>query len=159
MKKLIWKQRLFSSKVEFFEEDQIVGELKEGFLKKEGEGFLNERKIEFVKASLFKQDTNVIDSLSGEPIGKVIFNGWRNEAEIRIGDRLLTWKYTDFFNTNWQILEDGHSIAEYKSSWLKGEIEVKENEEPLILTGFFVHSNFVKILVVMVVIMIVIFSN
>ncbi|HKK38942.1 MAG TPA: hypothetical protein VJ949_05970 [Cryomorphaceae bacterium] len=156
---LNWKQRLLSSQVEFFRDDQKIGELKEGFFKKEGEGFFNELKIEFTKSDLFSQNTDIIDTDASETIGKVKFNGWRNEAEIRLGERTLQWKYLNFLGTKWQILENDQSIVEYKSSWFSGEIEATSNEEALILAGFFVHSNFVKILVVIAVVMIVVLSN
>ncbi|MBZ0199686.1 MAG: hypothetical protein K8H86_07460, partial [Ignavibacteriaceae bacterium] len=140
--KLTWKRGFFSETYKIFSDNNLIGSFNKSVWKNIAFGELNGKKFEFTTTGIFKQQTDIIDSAAGKSIGKIIYNKWGTKAQVEIiPDSVYNWKYDNLWNTKWSLSDSSSKPINFKCSSSKGEIDIEEMNESLILAGLFI-SNF-----------------
>ena len=159
MKKINWKKGLFSSKYRLFDNNIEVGAFSQSAFSSTSLGKINEVKIRFKIKGHFSSETEITDLNSNQLIGNIIFNTWRNKAEIKIKNKTYLWKYENFWHSKWSISENGQQVINYKSSTTSGNIESLIDHNLLILSGFYVYNYYVMLMIIIAATTIIIVSG
>jgi hypothetical protein len=138
-----WKRGAFSSTYEIFENEKLIGKLKDSSFSKTSEGLINQKGYQFKTRGFTNQETQIIDAENNQVLGTISYNSWKSRAKIRLDDRRLQWKYDNFWQTRWSLFsEDGVQVT-YAGGNSKGTISCNTPDDLLILTGLFV-TNFYR---------------
>lgn len=143
---LSWKKGIFSSTYKLFSGEQEAGYLKERTWSRKAEGVLNETKVSFRKKGVFSNKVEITDPETVETLGQIEMSTWKNKASITLGEKMLKWRFSNNWNTKWELLEDGNPIVKYKSRTFSGEGESQIEDELMMLTGLFIFNHFTQIL-------------
>lgn len=143
---LNWKKGLFASTYQLFVGEQEAGYLKERTWSRKATGMLNDTKVVFQKKGIFSSKAEIKDPETEEVLGQIEMSTWRNKASITLGNRTLNWKFSNNWNTKWELLEDENPIIKYKSRTFSGKAESQVEDELMILTGLFIFNHFTQIM-------------
>ncbi|WP_421948394.1 hypothetical protein [Phaeodactylibacter xiamenensis] len=143
---LNWKKGMFSSTYKLFSGEQEAGYLKERAWSCKADGVLNDTKVAFRKKGIFSSKAEIIDPETEEKLGQIEMSIWKNKASITLGEKMLKWRFSNNWNTKWELLEDGNPIVKYKSRTFSGEAESQIEDELMMLTGLFIFNHFTQIL-------------
>ena len=149
---LIWKKGMFSSTYKLFSGEQEAGYLKERTWSRKADGVLNGTKVTFRKKGVFSSKAEIIDPETEETLGQIEMSTWRNKASITLGEKTLKWRFSNNWNTKWELLENGNPIVKYKSRTFSGEAESQIQNELMLLTGLFIFNHFTQIMLTVVII-------
>jgi len=138
--KINWKKGLFSTAYRLFSDGREVGYLKERFWSGKTEGTLNEEKASFVKQGLFSNKVDIIAPDTQKKLGQIEMNTWRNKASITLSGEPFNWRFINFWNTRWQLLDGETPIIEHKSRTFAGEAESQTEDNLMMLAGLFVFN-------------------
>jgi len=149
---LSWKKGMFSSTYKLFSGEQEAGYLKERTWSRKADGVLNGTKVTFRKKGVFSSKAEIIDPETEETLGQIEMSTWRNKASIILGEKTLKWRFSNNWNTKWELLENGNPIVKYKSRTFSGEAESQIQNELMLLTGLFIFNHFTQIMLTVVII-------
>lgn len=144
-KSFIWKKSFLSRTYDIFYQDLHAGSIKESFWGSRAEGEMDGKIWLFVTKGCFKRRTEIIDPGSDHLVATIIYGtiGWK--ASIIFADnpeRIVTWRFTNFWNTKWSLTCQSAETIEYKGMTSKGTIVSNINDDMLILAGLFIVSYF-----------------
>ena len=137
--RLHWKRKAFSSTSEIFSGATLIGRLRENSWNQSAEGELNGENYHFKTKGVFKPVTQITQSESNTPIGKIEYNSWK---------------------TRWSLSDSAGILMKFKGNASKGNIEVEKEDDLLLLTGLFVTNYYRQMAIILLVaIMIPIFAS
>ena len=140
-----WKRVTFSSTYEIFENEKLIGKLKDSSFSQTSEGLINKKGYQFKTRGFFKQETQIIDAEKNQVLGTITYNSWKSRANILLADRLIQWKYDNFWQTQWSLLSEDGVEGTYSGGMAKGTITCDTPDDLLILTGLFVTNYYRQI--------------
>lgn len=159
MKKINWKKGVFTFKYRLFDNNVEIGEFNQPTFSSTSIGKIRETKLKFKKEGFFSSEAKIIDLSLNKPIGSIKINSWGNKAEIDINGKKYSWKYNNFWSTKWSISENGKQLISYESSTTKGIVESLKDNEPLLLSGFYVYNYYAMLIIIISVLTIIIVSR
>jgi hypothetical protein len=140
-----WRRGTLSSTYEIFEDENLIGKLKDATFSQTSEGLINQKGYQFKTRGFFKQETQIIDAVSNQVIGTITYNSWMSRANIQFTDRLVRWKYDNTWQTRWSLYNEDGVQVKYAGGMSKGTIECDTPDDLLILTGLFVTNYYRQI--------------
>ncbi len=136
--KLTWKKNI-ASDYSIFNDAQKIGSLrKEDLFTDKIIGKIGAQEFLFYKKSIFDSSVSFKNTQDSSQIGNINFNIWNNKANIEFGGKRYTWRYNNFLNNKWIIESTTGNKAEYTSSFSNGEINIKDDDQLMILLGLYV---------------------
>jgi hypothetical protein len=142
--KLTWKKGFFDTTYQLYSGNEKVGELHENALKQIATGFLNNKKYRFETRGILNQSTAIVDVDTEYEIGAITYNAWHTKATISIFGHAYYWKFNNIWNTQWSLFDFGKLIINSEGTSTQGNIEFEDVEEPLLLSGLFVHNYYIQ---------------
>jgi len=135
---LKWEKGFFSNLYNIYSNGQQIGKLKDKTFTQTANGELNGEKYTFKTKGLFKQHTEIIDSLENKVIGEITYNNWMTKATISINGKTINWKYDNLWNTKWSISNSEGINIKYSGSSLSGQIDSNTDNSLILLSGLYV---------------------
>ena len=142
---LRWKRGALSNTYEIFEDENLIGKLKDSAFSKTSEGIIREKGYQFKTQGLFKQETQIIDAISDQLVGTIRYSSWKSRANIRLKDQVYQWTYENMWQTRWSLLSEDVVQVSYAGGSSKGTITCFTSDDLLILTGLFVTNYYRQI--------------
>jgi hypothetical protein len=139
---LNWKKGVFKSKYEILSGEMPVGNLSPDSWNNNGKGELNGKTYLFETKGFFNQETRIFSADSDVPAGRIFYNTWKTKATIEYGNKTFNWKYNNAWNTKWSLFDSDGILIRYNGSFTNGEIEIKVQDELLILAGMYISDYF-----------------
>lgn len=140
-----WRRGTLSSTYEIFEDENLIGRLKDSTFSQTSEGLINHKGYQFKTRGFFKQETQIFDAEKNQVIGTITYNSWMSRANIQFTDRLIQWKYDNTWQTRWSLYNEDGVQVKYAGGMSKGTIECDTPDDLLILTGLFVTNYYRQI--------------
>lgn len=137
-----WRTRFFRRGFEIYQNDNVVGEVKNKSFERRTSGELNGRKLMFETKGFFRQEHRIIDQKDDKEIVQIVFNIWKTKTTIKYDNKDYLWQYDNFWNTKWSISNENGVLIRYQSSFSSGEITSYTGDEVLILAGLFIKDYF-----------------
>jgi hypothetical protein len=157
--KLHWKEGFFNPKYTLFEGDREVGFLKQSIFSSEATGKLFNQQYLFKRRKAFSSFIDIFEEESSQKIGEIKLDSLKTQARLTIDNDTYDWKYNNIWQTKWYVKQNETSLISYKSSFMKGEINVNHKSEAIILAGLYSYGYYVRLFVLLMMIVIIISSN
>ena len=136
--KLTWKKNITSDYTIFYSEQKIGSLRKEDIFSDKIIGKIGTEEFLFYKKSIFDSSITFKNTKDSSQLGNINFNIWNNKANIEFGGKHYIWRYNNYLNTKWIIESTTGNKAEYKSNISKGEIDIIDDDQLMILLGLYV---------------------
>ena len=143
-----YKKKLLSSTFQILSGDKLLGNLLEKAFRQSAEGELNQKKYAFRTSGALNPETEILDLLSGDSLGKIYYTAGMTRATIRLNDREVSWKFDNTWQTRWSLSDPKGNEITYKGSVTRGAINCLENDELLVLSGLFIVSYYWQMTIV-----------
>lgn len=137
-----WTKGLFSNSYRIASNNEHTGSLEKFRFSRSAEGLLNGKAYNFNTKGFFKQHTEIIDAADKSVIGKIEYNSWNTKAKIIINGKTVHFRYANFLNTKWQLVDSDGIILTFKGSVTSGQIDTGKDDAALILSGLYVVNYF-----------------
>jgi hypothetical protein len=141
-----WKKGLFSTAYQLFYGNQKAGYLKERTWSRKADGVLMETQVSFRKKGVFSSEAEIFDAETKKKLGEIEMSFWGNKTSITLDDKVFNWRFSNSWNSKWELLEGAHPIIKYKSGLLSGKAESQIEDELMLLTGLFIYNHFTQIM-------------
>ena len=148
---LSWRRGALSTTYRIFSNERQIGRLKNPGFKQTSEGRINKKKYRFTTRGVFKQETQIMDGDSNKVIGKITYNAMMTKATIKLGDRTITWKYNNGWQTRWSLYNEEGILMKFSGRSTKGTIACEEIDELLVLIGLFVTNYYQQAMIAILV--------
>lgn len=135
---LSWKYRIFKNAREIYSKKVLIGTLRDLTWTQSAKGEINGKKYKFKTKGFFKHKTQIIDPATDFIIGKITYNNWMTKAKIEYLDKVVHWKYSNFWNTKWRLSDSAGIEINFHGSSSRGKIESDNPDDVLILAGLFI---------------------
>jgi hypothetical protein len=158
---LIWKKGFFETTYQIFEDNQKVGELKDNSFTQKAYGNLHNKQYRFETRGFLDQNTVIVENETNLEIGSITYNTWHTRATISISGRKYDWKFNNIWNTRWSLFDSGKIVIDGKGSTTKGNIDLNNVDDFLVLSGLFVTNyywQYAAIFIALIPIYIVLFT-
>lgn len=148
---ITWKRKFFSNTTELFSGETKIGFFREYTWKQLADFEISGKLFQFKSTGFFKRETAIIDA-QGNKLGTIQFNSWHSKAIIHLNDKILTWKYDNFWNTRWSITDSTGTLINFNGSQSKGFIEPATIDPAIIGAGLFVTNYYWQTTAVIVIV-------
>jgi len=134
----------------------VGGSLENKKFSRSAEGLLNGKAYIFNTKGFFKKYTEIIDVADKIVIGKIEYNSWKTKAKIVVNGKTVHFRYANFLNTKWQLVDSDGIIMTFKGSLTSGQVTASKDDAALILSGLFVVNYFWHVPVVLLIVVLLI---
>ena len=143
---LRWQSSLAGKEVRIFREKIIAGILKINLWTGDAYGELNGHMLRFKSKGFWRNGTQIFDIDGVKELGTIAYNHWKSTAEITYEGTSYIFRYKSWWRRQWSVTEKNASIDYTMTGFWKSEgtIENEELSPALVLTGLFVHFQFVR---------------
>jgi len=148
--KLNWTKELFSD-YRIFDNDKQIGFIKKKPFSQKSTAEINGEKYEFQERGFFSQETDIVDISENKIIGKIKYNFWRSKTFIEVNNENFTCESKNFWGTKWSIYNSKGTNILYHSSFTKGKIDTNEDDAVKILSGFYLHTYYIRLIIFLIV--------
>ncbi len=139
MKKILnWKKGLLKNTYEIFDEQELIGKLKERNWTQAADGEAKGKKYSFKTKGILNPVTEITEDESKTVIGRISYNSWKTRANIELNNTTMQWKYDNIWNTKWSLFTSENILVSFHGSYSKGKIEFDEADYLHVLTGLFI---------------------
>lgn len=135
---LKWEKRFFSNTSRIYSNGRLIGNVEVRTFSKSDIGILNGEKYIFMAKGLFSKQTDIISAKDDTLIGIITYSDWRSKATLITADKIVNWKYDNWWHSRWRISGSSGIEIRYAGSSKSGKIESNTDDALLILSGLFV---------------------
>jgi hypothetical protein len=148
---LIWKKGLFSNLYNIYSKGELIGNLKEKTFSQSGVGVLFNKEYLFQTKGFLNKRTEIIDKNENKVIGEIDYNNWMTKATITVNNKTISWKYDNFLNTKWSLIDTEGLNIKFSGSSTKGHIYSNVEDSLLILSGLFITNYYWQMTIAIVI--------
>jgi hypothetical protein len=142
MKNIRWKKGLFQCAYKINEGEEQIGELKQSKFTLSATGSIGEDRYRFKVIEGLKNRVEIINSASGEKLGTIRFSHWLPKATIEYKGEIYKWRFSNLWETRWQIADAAQNTQQYKGWTCSGSIASPMQANIMTLTGLFISNYF-----------------
>ncbi len=154
--RLTWKKGVFSNLYKIYDNGNLIGNLKDSSFSQSAKGSIRGRGYFFRTHGFFNPVTDIVDSTTNKTVGKIQYNSWRSKATITLNGETINWKYDNVWNTQWSLSDSDGTAMKFNSSTTRGQIDVRLDNDLLVLTGLFVKNYYIQMAFVVIFIAVII---
>lgn len=133
-----WKKKIFSGVYTIHAYGKQIGELNDKLFSKTATAVLNNERYLFRTTGFFQQHTEIIAQSNNKVAGSITYGTWLTTASITINGKITHWKYSNTWNTKWNVFNDQGVEINYVGSAQTGTISSNTEDALLIICGLFI---------------------
>ncbi|MCD9855283.1 hypothetical protein LUD75_11225 [Epilithonimonas sp. JDS] len=122
-----FKKYIFSNSYKIYEVDKEIGFIKRNYLSNITVAELNEKRFIYKEKGFFDKQTEIINS-DNKIVGKINYSSWNKKAFLRLYGNEVNWKYTNVWNTRWNIEIPNEKKIEFCSNGNITNDKINDNE-------------------------------
>ncbi len=147
---LRWEKGIFSKIYRIFDNAIEIGFIQDNIFSKSTKAKLNNKEFTFIPYGFIDKNTDIIDNQTNLVIGKIKYNNWMNKAEITVNGKTYHWKYSNLWNSKWQITDLRGTEINFHGGSFSGRVESNISDELLILIGLFIANYYIQMTVILI---------
>lgn len=141
---LIWNKGILESNYQVFEGGQIKCSLFFDTWRSEAKAICQQKTHQFKDDGIYGTTTQIFNE-THELIGTISYNDWRTKATIILhSGEQYAFDFTDTWHTKWVITDFKGKQITYDSSTSSGTIISNNEDELMLLLGFYAREHFMK---------------
>lgn len=151
-----WSKGLFSSLYQIYSNAKQHGSLVDKPFSRTTKGLFNGKEYLFRNTGFFNHRTEIVDCSDNKVIGGIEFNSWRSKATIIVNGSKYSWKYDNFWNSQWSISGTNGLSVKFNSSTTNGHIDAATDDGLLILSGLFIKNYYLQAAFIVILVAVII---
>jgi len=141
-----WKDHFFSSQTDIYKGDRKVGSLRQRCFRREISASILGERIVFRSQGLFSRNVAIWKASTKQKVGEIRFQTWGCGSEIMLdeGKKKYQWKYSNLWNTRWELSYENKRVLYSKSTFGKGKTKsyTQKIDPILLLSAYYVYSRY-----------------
>lgn len=152
---LTWNKGIFESNYQIFDGGKISCTMFFDTWRSEAKAISQSKNYRFKDDGLYGTTTQIFDG-NNELIGFITYSDWKSKATITLNSgEKYAFEFTNNWHSQWRITNFNDKQINYDSSTSSGTAVSNNDDELMLLVGFYVREHFTKM--IMLIIFIIIF--